>query len=149
MKSPVLELSPSTCSVDQSYWQRRFLYHENVKTLIENDSRWEIIDKPIQGKVARWAKCVPKSKFQVTEPVSRSWNNISRRQVTSPICVLCDTGQDMTAAHLDECSALNDLNCIDVCHHSIDCCLDSGVMWNTHVSSPVTIQLNMASPSSS
>ncbi|GFS89161.1 centrosome-associated protein 350 [Trichonephila clavipes] len=33
--------------------------------------------------------------------------------VTSPICVLCDTGQDMTAAHLDECSALNDLNCIE------------------------------------
>ncbi|GFU61147.1 uncharacterized protein LOC103524116 [Trichonephila clavipes] len=32
--------------------------------------------------------------------------------VTSPICVLCDTGQDMTAAHLDECSTLNDLNCI-------------------------------------
>ncbi|GFX92191.1 uncharacterized protein TNCV_1741111 [Trichonephila clavipes] len=32
--------------------------------------------------------------------------------VISPICVLCDTGQDMTAAHLDECSALNDLNCI-------------------------------------
>ncbi|GFT48673.1 uncharacterized protein TNCV_4636481 [Trichonephila clavipes] len=32
--------------------------------------------------------------------------------VTSPICVLCDTGQDMTAAHLDECFALNDLNCI-------------------------------------
>ncbi|GFX27253.1 uncharacterized protein LOC103524116 [Trichonephila clavipes] len=32
--------------------------------------------------------------------------------VTSPICVLCDTGQDMAAAHLDECSALNDLNCI-------------------------------------
>ncbi|GFW25675.1 uncharacterized protein TNCV_1309361 [Trichonephila clavipes] len=32
--------------------------------------------------------------------------------VTSPICVLCDTRQDMTAAHLDECSALNDLNCI-------------------------------------
>ncbi|GFX49698.1 uncharacterized protein LOC103524116 [Trichonephila clavipes] len=34
--------------------------------------------------------------------------------VTSPICVLCDTGQDMTAAHLDECSALNDLNCIEL-----------------------------------
>ncbi|GFW61820.1 uncharacterized protein TNCV_1471421 [Trichonephila clavipes] len=32
--------------------------------------------------------------------------------VTSPICVLCDTGQDMTAAPLDECCALNDLNCI-------------------------------------
>ncbi|GFU06238.1 uncharacterized protein LOC103524116 [Trichonephila clavipes] len=32
--------------------------------------------------------------------------------VTSPICVLCDTGQYMTAAHLDECSAMNDLNCI-------------------------------------
>ncbi|GFX05677.1 hypothetical protein TNCV_3197941 [Trichonephila clavipes] len=26
--------------------------------------------------------------------------------------LLFDTGQDMTAAHLDECSALNDLNCI-------------------------------------
>ncbi|GFV83254.1 glutathione reductase, mitochondrial [Trichonephila clavipes] len=32
--------------------------------------------------------------------------------VTSPICVLCNTGQGMTATHLDECSALNDLNCI-------------------------------------
>ncbi|GFX00689.1 uncharacterized protein TNCV_2236961 [Trichonephila clavipes] len=32
--------------------------------------------------------------------------------VTSPIYVLCDTGQDMTAAHLDGCSALNDLICI-------------------------------------
>ncbi|GFV08158.1 uncharacterized protein LOC103524116 [Trichonephila clavipes] len=32
--------------------------------------------------------------------------------VISPICVLCDTEQDMTAAHLDECSARNDLNCI-------------------------------------
>ncbi|GFY16356.1 uncharacterized protein LOC103524116 [Trichonephila clavipes] len=38
--------------------------------------------------------------------------------VTSPICVLCDTGQDMTAAHLDECSALNDLNCIAVVSNS-------------------------------
>ncbi|GFV65932.1 uncharacterized protein TNCV_4470221 [Trichonephila clavipes] len=32
--------------------------------------------------------------------------------LTSPICVLCDTGQDMTAAHWDECSARYDLNCI-------------------------------------
>ncbi|GFX24141.1 uncharacterized protein TNCV_2436341 [Trichonephila clavipes] len=32
--------------------------------------------------------------------------------VISPICVLCDTGQHMTAAHSDECSALNYLNCI-------------------------------------
>ncbi|GFU52416.1 uncharacterized protein LOC103524116 [Trichonephila clavipes] len=32
--------------------------------------------------------------------------------VTSPTCVLCDTEQDMTVTHLDECSALNDLNCI-------------------------------------
>ncbi|GFV65579.1 uncharacterized protein LOC103524116 [Trichonephila clavipes] len=31
--------------------------------------------------------------------------------VTSPICVWCDTGQDMTAAHLDG-GSLNDLNCI-------------------------------------
>ncbi|GFT61197.1 uncharacterized protein LOC103524116 [Trichonephila clavipes] len=38
--------------------------------------------------------------------------------VTSPICVLCDTGQDMTAAYLDECSALNDLNCIVKSNHN-------------------------------
>ncbi|GFT41503.1 uncharacterized protein TNCV_3942631 [Trichonephila clavipes] len=42
--------------------------------------------------------------------------------VTSPICVLCDTGQDMTAAHLDECSALNDLNSI-VKRYWKACCL--------------------------
>ncbi|GFT55567.1 hypothetical protein TNCV_3320771 [Trichonephila clavipes] len=39
-------------------------------------------------------------------------SNLKKAPVTSPICILCDTGQDMTAAHLDECSALNDLNCI-------------------------------------
>ncbi|GFV03238.1 hypothetical protein TNCV_4018351 [Trichonephila clavipes] len=44
------------------------------------------------------------------EDVSSHWSIGAK--VTSPICVLCDTGQDMTAAHLDECSALNDLNCI-------------------------------------
>ncbi|GFT64512.1 uncharacterized protein TNCV_2382501 [Trichonephila clavipes] len=45
--------------------------------------------------------------------------------VTSPICVLCDTGQDMTAAHLDECSALNDLNCIVAAIRDISSsCLD-------------------------
>ncbi|GFT28966.1 uncharacterized protein TNCV_3586331 [Trichonephila clavipes] len=43
--------------------------------------------------------------------------------VTSPICVLCDTGQDMTATHLDECSALNDLNCI--VKRRIFLCLDN------------------------
>ncbi|GFY17681.1 uncharacterized protein TNCV_1074161 [Trichonephila clavipes] len=41
--------------------------------------------------------------------------------VTSPICVLCDTGKDMTAAHLDECSALNDLNCIVKRHWRARC----------------------------
>ncbi|GFW69577.1 uncharacterized protein LOC103524116 [Trichonephila clavipes] len=42
--------------------------------------------------------------------------------VISPICVLCDTGQDMTAAHLDEYSALNYLNCI-VKRYWTACCL--------------------------
>ncbi|GFT43201.1 uncharacterized protein NPIL_311401 [Nephila pilipes] len=32
--------------------------------------------------------------------------------INSPTCVLCDFGQAMTAAHLDECSSLNHLNCI-------------------------------------
>ncbi|GFV50503.1 hypothetical protein TNCV_4746201 [Trichonephila clavipes] len=37
----------------------------------------------------------------------------------------------------------------DVCRHSIDYCFDSGLKWDTHVSSPVTIRFNMSSPSSS
>ncbi|GFY07860.1 transposable element Tcb2 transposase [Trichonephila clavipes] len=45
--------------------------------------------------------------------------------VTSPICVLCDTGQDMTAAHLDECSALNDLNCIVKRYWRVRCLTDA------------------------
>jgi ribonuclease HI len=32
----------------------------------------------------------------------------------SPTCILCDSGQDMTVAHLNECSALLDSNCIVV-----------------------------------
>ncbi|GFU16157.1 hypothetical protein NPIL_85251 [Nephila pilipes] len=31
--------------------------------------------------------------------------------INSPVCILCDSGQVMTAEHLDECS-LNHLNCI-------------------------------------
>jgi hypothetical protein len=27
----------------------------------------------------------------------------------------------------------------DVCLHSMDCCFDSGVTWDTHVSSPMTV----------
>ncbi|GFW62697.1 hypothetical protein TNCV_2624601 [Trichonephila clavipes] len=30
------------------------------------------------------------------------------------------TGQDMTAAHLDECSELNDLNCIEIARSEIE-----------------------------
>ncbi|GFT29081.1 hypothetical protein TNCV_3587141 [Trichonephila clavipes] len=38
----------------------------------------------------------------------------------------------------------------DVRHtNSIDCCFDSRVIWDTHVSYPVIIRLNMSSPSSS
>ncbi|GFX80656.1 hypothetical protein TNCV_499231 [Trichonephila clavipes] len=37
----------------------------------------------------------------------------------------------------------------DVCRHSIDCCFESGVIWATHVSSPVPIQLNVSPLSSS
>ncbi|GFT77616.1 uncharacterized protein LOC103524116 [Trichonephila clavipes] len=58
--------------------------------------------------------------------------------VTSPICVLCDTGQDMTAAHLDECSALNDLNCI--VHHpsSSSCHTQLGIVLTTLLKARVT-----------
>ena len=34
-----------------------------------------------------------------------------------------------------------------VCIQCKDCCFDSGVIWDTHVSSPVTIWLNMTSAS--
>ncbi|GFX90448.1 uncharacterized protein LOC103524116 [Trichonephila clavipes] len=48
--------------------------------------------------------------------------------VTSPICVLCDTGQDMTAAHLDECSALIDLN--SMCKKVLESPLPNDLMVN-------------------
>ncbi|GFU12786.1 hypothetical protein TNCV_5047361 [Trichonephila clavipes] len=35
------------------------------------------------------------------------------------------------------------------CRHFIDFCFVSGEIWDTHGSSPVTIRLNMSSPSSS
>ncbi|GFT31391.1 uncharacterized protein TNCV_608261 [Trichonephila clavipes] len=49
--------------------------------------------------------------------------------VTSPICVLCDTGQDMTAAHLDECSALNDLDCIVKRYWRARCLMVNGLAF--------------------
>jgi len=36
----------------------------------------------------------------------------------------------------------------EVCLHSMDCCFDSGVAYDTHVSSPVTTLLKKLSPSS-
>ncbi|GFX66354.1 hypothetical protein TNCV_343281 [Trichonephila clavipes] len=52
------------------------------------------------------------SEVRLLESSSKPYSPLSTNCMTSPICVLCDTGQDMTAAHLDVCSALNDLNCI-------------------------------------
>ncbi|GFT83095.1 uncharacterized protein TNCV_629231 [Trichonephila clavipes] len=78
---------------------------------VARDKPWSILCKKSHGIPSSRAAAV--AKFRLLTGHDCLCAHLFRfNLVTSPICVLCDTGQDMTAAHLDECSALNDLNCI-------------------------------------
>ncbi|GFU77121.1 uncharacterized protein TNCV_3389851 [Trichonephila clavipes] len=78
---------------------------------VARDKPWSTLCKISHGILSSRAAAV--AKFRLLTGHDCLCAHLFRfNLVTSPICVLCDTGQDMTAAHLDECSALNDLNCI-------------------------------------
>ncbi|GFW69458.1 uncharacterized protein LOC103524116 [Trichonephila clavipes] len=78
---------------------------------VARDKPWSTLCKKSHGTPSSRAAAV--AKFRLLTGHDCLCAHLFRfNLVTSPICVLCDTGQDMTAAHLDECSALNDLNCI-------------------------------------
>ncbi|GFU40276.1 uncharacterized protein LOC103524116 [Trichonephila clavipes] len=81
---------------------------------VARDKPWSTLSKKSHGiPSSPRAAAVAKFRLLTGLPLCCLCAHLFRfNLVTSPICVLCDTGQDMTAAHLDECSALNYLNCI-------------------------------------
>ncbi|GFY18805.1 putative RNA-directed DNA polymerase from transposon X-element [Trichonephila clavipes] len=77
---------------------------------VARDKPWSTLCKKSHG-IPSSPRAVAVAKFRLLTGHDCLCAHLFRfNLVTSPICVLCDTGQDMTAAHLDECSALNDLN---------------------------------------
>ncbi|GFX49849.1 uncharacterized protein LOC103524116 [Trichonephila clavipes] len=81
-------------------------------SLVARDKPWSTVCKKSHG-IPSSPRAAAVAKFRLLTGHDCLCAHLFRfNLVTSPICVLCDTGQDMTAAHLDECSALNDLNCI-------------------------------------
>ncbi|GFS49553.1 transposon Ty3-I Gag-Pol polyprotein [Trichonephila clavipes] len=83
---------------------------------VARDKPWSTLCKKSHG-IPSSRRAAAVAKFRLLTGYDSLWAHLFRfNLVTSPICVLCDTGQDMTAAHLDECSALNDLNCIVKSH---------------------------------
>ncbi|GFY22899.1 uncharacterized protein LOC103524116 [Trichonephila clavipes] len=81
-------------------------------SLVARDKPWNTLCKKSHG-IPSSPRAAAVAKFRLLTGHDCLCAHLFRfNLVTSPICILCDTGQDMTAAHLDECSALNDLNCI-------------------------------------
>ncbi|GFW93858.1 uncharacterized protein TNCV_4221391 [Trichonephila clavipes] len=83
-----------------------------VTSRVARDKPWSTLCKKFHG-IPSSPRAAAVAKFRLLTGHDCLCAHLFRfNLVTSPICVLCGTGQDMTAAHLDECSALNDLNCI-------------------------------------
>ncbi|GFV32117.1 uncharacterized protein TNCV_1674061 [Trichonephila clavipes] len=94
-------------------WDRKFKCPGNRRASRDaRDKPWSTLRKKSHG-IPSSPRAATVAKFRLLTGHDCLCAHLFRfNLVTSPICVLCDTGQDMTAAHLDECSALNDLNCI-------------------------------------
>ncbi|GFX88338.1 transposable element Tc3 transposase [Trichonephila clavipes] len=89
-----------------------FLAKKGTASRVARDKPWSTLCKKSHG-IPSSPRAAAVAKFRLLSGHDCLCAHLFRfNLVTSPICVLCDTGQDMTAAHLDECSALNDLNCI-------------------------------------
>ncbi|GFV02614.1 uncharacterized protein TNCV_5017821 [Trichonephila clavipes] len=92
-------------------WKNEFIY-DRQSSRVARDKPWSTLCKKSHG-IPSSPRAAAVAKFRLLTGHDCLCAHLFRfNLVTSPICVLCDTGQDMTAAHLDECSALNDLNCI-------------------------------------
>ncbi|GFX82413.1 uncharacterized protein TNCV_2870941 [Trichonephila clavipes] len=91
------------------------IFRESVRlatSRVARDKPWSTLCKKSHG-IPSSPRAAAVAKFRLLTGHDRLCAHLFRfNLVTSPICVLCDTGQDMTTAHLDEFSALNDLNCI-------------------------------------
>ncbi|GFV27319.1 uncharacterized protein TNCV_3795141 [Trichonephila clavipes] len=88
------------------------IFRESFRLTASRDKPWCTLCKKSHG-IPSSPRAAAVAKFRLLTGHDCLCAHLFRfNLVTSPICVLCDTGQDMTVAHLDECSALNDLNCI-------------------------------------
>ncbi|GFX11503.1 uncharacterized protein LOC103524116 [Trichonephila clavipes] len=107
----VFQWVPSHCGL----WGNEradFLAKKGTASRVARDKPWSTLCKKSHG-IPSSSHAAAVAKFRLLTGHDCLCAHLFRfNLVTSPICVLCDTGQDMTAAHLDECSALNDLNCI-------------------------------------
>ncbi|GFU20090.1 uncharacterized protein LOC103524116 [Trichonephila clavipes] len=96
-------------------WKLKRIFRESFRltaSRVARDKPWSTLCKKSHG-IPSSPRAAAVAKFRLLTGHDCLCAHLFRfNLVTSPICVLCDTGQDMTAAHLDECSALNDLNCI-------------------------------------
>ncbi|GFS94626.1 uncharacterized protein TNCV_3649721 [Trichonephila clavipes] len=91
--------------------RQKFHNRDNCTSRVARDTPWCTLCKKSHG-IPSSPRAAAVAKFRLLTGHDCLCAHLFRfNLVTSPICVLCDTGQDMTAAHLDECSALNDLNC--------------------------------------
>ncbi|GFS79338.1 probable RNA-directed DNA polymerase from transposon BS [Trichonephila clavipes] len=107
----VFQWVPSHCGL----WGNEradFLAKKGTASRVARDKPWSTLCKKSHG-IPSSPRAAAVAKFRLLTGHDCLCAHLFRfNLVNSPICVLCDTGQDMTAAHLDECSALNDLNCI-------------------------------------
>ncbi|GFT81664.1 uncharacterized protein LOC103524116 [Trichonephila clavipes] len=107
----VFQWVPSHCGL----WVNEradFLAKKGTASRVARDKPWSTLCKKSHG-IPSSSRAAAVAKFRLLTGHDCLCAHLFRfNLVTSPICVFCDTGQDMTAAHLDECSALNDLNCI-------------------------------------
>ncbi|GFU72975.1 uncharacterized protein LOC103524116 [Trichonephila clavipes] len=107
----VFQWVPSHCGLwgneRADFWQKK-----GTASRVARDKPWSTLCKKSHG-IPSSPRAAAVAKFRLLTGHDCLCAHLFRfNLVTSPICVSCDTGQDMTAAHLDECSALNYLNCI-------------------------------------
>ncbi|GFW19126.1 uncharacterized protein LOC103524116 [Trichonephila clavipes] len=86
----------------QTFWQKRESFRLTASR-VARDKPWSTLCKKSHGIPSSPRAAAAVAKFRLLTGHDCLCAHLFRfNLVTSPICVLCDTGQDMTAAHLDE-----------------------------------------------